>query len=160
MSDSNSIYEGKLRVRVAGLLRRGHELLLVKIDSPVSNQELWMPPGGGVEMGESLHQALKREFEEETNLIVEVGELRLINELIEGKFHAIEFFFDVQEIDGELKMGKDPEHESDQQILMDIGFFAQDEIEKLSVKPDFLKNEYWKNKSGNLFIPHNSQFPE
>lgn len=146
--DRYSLYQNKVRVRVAGLLQRSDKILLVKLHSPVIDHEIWLPPGGGVEFGESLHQAVKREFKEETGLIISVGKLRHINELIEGKFHALEFFFDVfAEDDAEFAMGIDPEHGPDDQILRDIHFFSQNELTQLFVKPDFILHQYWEGKS-------------
>jgi 8-oxo-dGTP diphosphatase len=45
------------------LIKRGHE--------PLKGQ--WSLPGGGVELGETLEQAIVREVREETGLDVEVG---------------------------------------------------------------------------------------
>lgn len=146
--DSYSLYQNKVRVRVAGLLQRSDKILLVKLHSPVIDREIWLPPGGGVEFGESLHQAVKREFKEETGLIISVGKLRHINELIEGKYHALEFFFDVFADDNaDFAMGTDPEHSPDDQILKDIHFFSQNELTQLFVKPDFILHQYWEGKS-------------
>jgi len=63
-----------VRVAVAGLIRRN--------DGPVATwllfhrtepYDAWDPPGGRMEADEDLAMAVKREVEEETGLIVEVG---------------------------------------------------------------------------------------
>jgi 8-oxo-dGTP diphosphatase len=136
---NNSIYAGKLRVRVAGLLVEHGKLLLIKLHSPVSNSEIWTPPGGGIEFGESIEDALKREFLEETGLNICVGELLHINELLEQPFHAIELFFSVTNRSGEMKLGHDPEHK-EKQLLKEIRFFTEYEIAGTPLKPDSLKN--------------------
>ena len=135
---SDSIYAGKLRVRVAGLLVEHGKLLLVKLRSPVSDSEIWTPPGGGIEFGESIEDALKREFLEETGLKVDVGELLHINELIKHPFHAIELYFEVKNRSGELKLGHDPEH-NDNQLLKEIRFFERREITDIPLEPGALK---------------------
>lgn len=135
---SGFIYAGKLRVRVAGLLVEHGKLLLIKLHSPVSGSEIWTPPGGGVEFGESMEETLTREFLEETGLKVDVGGLLHINELIEQPFHAIELFFAVTNRSGELKLGHDPEHK-DEQLLKEIRFFGGYEIAEIPLKPDALK---------------------
>lgn len=146
--DRYSLYQNKVRVRVAGLLQRSDKILLVKLHSPVIDREIWLPPGGGVEFGESLHQAVIREFKEETGLLISVGKLRYINELIEGKYHALEFFFDVYAAeDADFAMGTDPEHDPEDQILRDIHFFSHNELTQLFVKPDFILHQYWEGKS-------------
>lgn len=141
---SDSIYSGKLRIRVSGLLVKDGKLLLARLRSPISNKDIWTPPGGGVEFGEPIKTALQREFEEETSLKIRIGALAHINELIEGPFHAIEFFFWVEEIGGELKLGEDPEHDLESQLLKELEFVKLTEVRNREIKPDFLKMKFWK----------------
>lgn len=54
------------RIRVSGMLWHGDKLLLVRQGRPESPR--WMLPGGGVEAGESLIDALERELREEVGL--------------------------------------------------------------------------------------------
>lgn len=136
---SDSIYSGKLRVRVAGLLAEGGRLLLIRLYSPVLNSDIWTAPGGGVEFGETMEEALKREFQEETGLSIEVRKLLHINELIELPYHAIELFFEVDKVSGELYLGQDPEHYSENQLLKEVRFFEENELSGIPVKPEVLK---------------------
>ena len=92
---------------------------------------LWSPPGGGVEFGETLQEALKKEFLEETNLEVEIGGYLFTNEYIGPNHHAIEIFFQVRRISGNLKLGMDPELGLDMQILKEAKFFSIAELNKL-----------------------------
>jgi ADP-ribose pyrophosphatase YjhB (NUDIX family) len=59
---------GHPRVRVAALLRRGDAVLLLRQEKP--GQRYWLLPGGGVEEGETLEQALRRELREECDIEV------------------------------------------------------------------------------------------
>ncbi|MBO6525311.1 MAG: NUDIX domain-containing protein [Balneolaceae bacterium] len=136
---SNSIYSGKLRVRVAGLLLEDEKLLLIRMHSPVSDSDIWTAPGGGVEFGETLEEALKREFQEETGLSITVKKLLHVNELLELPYHAIELFFLVEKLYGELRLGSDPEHNKEDQLLKEIRFFREDELSGIPLKPDELK---------------------
>lgn len=55
---------------VIGIIRRDGEILLVRESLGVEGEMLWSLPGGGVEDGELLHEALRRELKEETGLVV------------------------------------------------------------------------------------------
>jgi 8-oxo-dGTP diphosphatase len=57
---------GEPRVRVSALLRWNDGLLLCRHEKP--GKEYWLLPGGGVNAGESLVDALGRELEEELGL--------------------------------------------------------------------------------------------
>lgn len=108
-----------------------------------------MPPGGGVELGETLEQALAREIDEETGLQIEKKELLWIHEFIEELYHAIEFYFRCEVIGGHLKKGVDPELESDQQMLLDLSFLPFDQTADLDIEPAFIKDFC---KSGGQFF--------
>ncbi|MFI7322756.1 NUDIX hydrolase [Streptomyces venezuelae] len=55
---------------VIGIIRRGKEILLVRESLGAEGEVLWSLPGGGVEDGELLHEALRREVREETGLLI------------------------------------------------------------------------------------------
>jgi len=59
------------RVRVAALIRWHDRVLLCRQEKP--GKEYWLLPGGGVEGGESLHQALRRELGEELGILDNVS---------------------------------------------------------------------------------------
>jgi ADP-ribose pyrophosphatase YjhB (NUDIX family) len=54
------------RIRVSAMLRREDRILLVRQEKP--GKEYWLLPGGGVNAGESLVDALHRELAEEVGL--------------------------------------------------------------------------------------------
>ncbi len=54
------------RIRVSAILRWEGRILLLRHDKP--DGHVWLLPGGGVRLGESLVDALRRELWEETGL--------------------------------------------------------------------------------------------
>ncbi|MFT4107992.1 NUDIX domain-containing protein [Propionicimonas sp.] len=63
-------------VSVKGVLRREGRVLLA-----LNDRDEWELPGGRLEADENPHQALVREFEEESGLAVEPGALLLVEPL-------------------------------------------------------------------------------
>lgn len=102
-----SQYGNRVRIRVCGLLQRGGSLLVVNHKS-LNESNFWAPPGGGIEFGETIEAALKREFAEETNLKVNVGGFLFGTEFIQNPLHAIELFYEVSSED-QPSIGSDPE---------------------------------------------------
>lgn len=123
----------KVRVRVGGILFEAGEILLLKHNSIGEMGYLWLPPGGGVEFGESAEEALIREFKEETNLEIEIEKFLFTNEMINDQHHAIELFFLVKRISGKMKLGNDPEFDLDHQILVKAQFFSKEELDKIPI---------------------------
>lgn len=136
-------YSNRVRVRSCGVLVEQEKVLLVELFSPVTTKWTWIAPGGGVEFGESLEEALVREFKEETSLNISVEKRMHINEIRTDSIHAIEFYYLVRRESGELELGTDPEIPENEQILRNIGFFSKEELEKMEVAPDFLKEDLW-----------------
>jgi 8-oxo-dGTP diphosphatase len=71
---------------------------------------------------------LKREFLEETGLTIHPKELLFVNEYFEHPLHAVELFFLVERISGELIKGTDPEMDSENQIIHEVRFVSFSEI--------------------------------
>lgn len=131
-------YEGKVRVRVCGLLVEDCKILLLRHEGLGPEGYMWLPPGGGVEFNESAPEALVKEFLEETDLQIEVQNFLFVNEHKDSKHHAIELFFRVERVGGTVKLGIDPE--LDTQILSEIAFFS---IEELAIiKKDALHSTF------------------
>ena len=89
------------------LVREGQVLLIKRSMEPFKGY--WHVVGGQVEENETLKEALKREFKEETNLDVEVGEI--INGRIEKTFDRTKLIvvFEVVNARGEVKLNGESE---------------------------------------------------
>jgi ADP-ribose pyrophosphatase YjhB (NUDIX family) len=70
---------------VAAVVTESDRVLLVRHEK--EGTSYWLLPGGGVEFGETLEQALEREVREETGLSVRVGNLLLVNDTIPSDRH-------------------------------------------------------------------------
>lgn len=138
----NHPFAGRVRVRVNGLLVRNHSLLLVKMKSRTRSGPFWIPPGGGVDFGESLEEALIREMYEETGLNIKILHLRYVSEYINLPWHAVEFYFDVETDNFEVRLGSDPELDGEHQMLQDIQLMPFQEFGNYKIVPEYLKERF------------------
>lgn len=134
------IYKGRVRVRACGILVSNNKLLLTELYSPLRRSLIWTPPGGGVELGEKLRDAVKREFMEETGIDVSVHELLHTNEIIQLPYHAVEFYYRVVQTGGSLRTGTDPEHPAAGQLIRSVRFMPVDELGSLDLSPEYFNN--------------------
>ncbi|WP_336645915.1 NUDIX domain-containing protein [Microbacterium sp. USHLN186] len=99
-----------MRIRAVAVVIDGDEVLV--INRRKRGDEYCVLPGGGVEAGESLHQACLRELCEETGLEGEVvRRLPSVDELLEAE--AV--YFEVRVRSRELRLGG-PEAQRDQPL--------------------------------------------
>ena len=96
-----------LRLPSAGvvLIKRRHQ--------PLAGE--WSLPGGGVEIGETLQTAVAREVEEETGLVVEVGEVIevfdriMLDDQQRVQYHFVLVDYVCRPLGGRLLAGSDAE---------------------------------------------------
>jgi 8-oxo-dGTP diphosphatase len=146
-------FEGRVRVRVSGLIVRDSRMLLVKIKSPTRNKPFWMPPGGGVEFGEPLESALEREMLEETGLSVTTERLMYVSEYLKGQWHAIEFYFLCRDNGGEPVLGSDPELSETDQMLKELRWFSSPDAQESGVFPVFIQEDFQRIINGEIAGP-------
>jgi len=99
-------------VGIGAVIVKDNKVLLIKRAGD-PGRGLWSIPGGLVELGEKIKDAVRREVKEETGLDVRVGEIADVTEIItrdeEGKvkyhFVIVDFFAEV--LRGELKPSSD-----------------------------------------------------
>jgi ADP-ribose pyrophosphatase YjhB (NUDIX family) len=107
--------ESVFQIRVTGVLVEQDKLLLVK--QRVSASRAWSLPGGRVEQGETLEQALVREMAEETGLDVTVDSLLYLCEKLDAVPPLIHVTFRVSRIGGLLRL---PSNEFDKNPISDV----------------------------------------
>lgn len=99
---------------------------------------LMCAPGGGVEIGASLPDNLKREIFEETGLDITVGAPCLVNEFHDpqGDFHQVDIYFRCT-LAGPPDI--DPEWRDSDDIVVQRRWVTQTELRQIRHKPDSLE---------------------
>ncbi len=130
MGTTKHFYEDKLRVRVCGLCFKENKILLVKHN--LNGATFYAPPGGAVEFGETMEEALKRELFEETSIKANYLEFKFITEYVNPPLHAIEMFYFVKLWNGKATVGNDPESE-EIRIIKDVNFYSVEDLKKINI---------------------------
>jgi len=117
---------------VGGVIFDHNSVLLVKRNQEPGKGE-WSLPGGAVELGETVVEALKRELWEEASIEVEVfGLIRLLDRIIYDRNERVRYHFAIADYWGEVVSGF-PTPSSD---ISDLCFLPPDEVTKLGVHKD------------------------
>jgi ADP-ribose pyrophosphatase YjhB (NUDIX family) len=107
-------------------------VLLIRRGTPPLLGE-WSLPGGVLECGETLREAVAREAREETGLVVEAGEMLGVYERVirdderRVRYHYVLLDFLCRVVGGDLKAGSD---------AADVRWFTRDELPALNLAYD------------------------
>lgn len=129
------------RIRVAGLLVNGGRILLVRHEK--DGRSYWLLPGGGVEDGEALDEAIRREFAEECGLApaaihgpIAMAETIPPDDVVDGR-HILHMIFAVEAMPG------DAEHlVSTDTAVLGHAFVDRERLHELELRPpihDYLR---------------------
>jgi ADP-ribose pyrophosphatase YjhB (NUDIX family) len=119
-------------VGVGAVIVKESRVLLIRRGTPPLLGE-WSLPGGVLECGETLHEAVAREAREETGLVVEPGEMLGVYERVirddEGRvrYHYVLIDFLCRPVGGDLKAGSD---------AADVRWFTRDQLPALNLAYD------------------------
>jgi mutator protein MutT len=125
---------GRPVVGVGGVLvRDGRVLLIRRGKEPLRGR--WTVPGGTVELGETLEQALVREMQEETALEVEPLELLTVFDRIHREGETVVYHYVIVDYlcrwrAGEARAGSD---------ALEVAWAARDELEAYDLPPKALE---------------------
>lgn len=119
---AQQLYGNRIRVRVCGVCIENGQILLVCHRPILGKNDYWCPPGGGVDEGETAEETLRREFLEETGLKIKVGRLLLTKEFVQAPLHAVELYFSVKILSGNLIKGHDPEMNLSEQLIKEVSW--------------------------------------
>jgi 8-oxo-dGTP diphosphatase len=150
----NASRYSKLRARACALVLKDHSLLLVKLHSPVLDKEIWIPPGGGINFGDSIFETATRECLEETNVKVNARRLCYVTELVRPpKIHALEYYIECDWLSGDAVLGYDPEL-NEAQILLDLAYIPLEELsQKADLYPTFLRTQLLDDLENDASFP-------
>ena len=126
-----------MKQRVRAVIVKNGEVLLIK--RVRSDEIYWVFPGGGVEEGESLEVALRREIFEETGFLVTTGKLywKRIFRLTGKEDENEEFYFICDVVGGVLGTGDGPEfHRGGYKGTYEPQYVPVANIVTMNIKPE------------------------
>jgi 8-oxo-dGTP diphosphatase len=122
-----TVYENPI-VGVAAIIRQNGAILLGRRAANASFSGKWCIPCGYVEYDEDIRDAVKREFLEETGLIIEPGKVyAVLSNFHNPAVHTVGVWFEAQVTGGVLRPGDD---------LDQVGYFPLDTVPDLAFPTD------------------------
>jgi 8-oxo-dGTP diphosphatase len=142
------------RIRVAALIHWHDRVLLCRQEKP--GKEYWLLPGGGVEAGETLEEALRRELGEELGLrdddLVFEGPIAVAESIAPawrpGDRHVVHIVFGVDLSDRSLQ-----DVESQDGSVLGLRLFALNELEDIVLHPPMKRFvERWRPGDPSVYL--------
>jgi 8-oxo-dGTP diphosphatase len=99
---------------------------LLMVRQTYRGQSFWTFPGGAIEPGETPEGAAVREVQEETGLAIRV--VQVLSQRLRVTATGTYFCYLGRVIEGQARLGLDPELPGDAQELHDLHWFSLDDI--------------------------------
>ncbi len=117
------------RIRVAVALCEDDRLLLVEHSK--GDHKYWLLPGGGLEWGEGVKEAARRELLEETGVEAEIGHLLLASETVapDGARHLLHLVFSAR------RLGCAPTALLKEERITDVAWIPISQVADLTFHP-------------------------
>lgn len=140
------------RIRGAGVIvDKFNRILMVENLHRLSGERWLSLPGGGLNSGESLKEAVLREVREECNIDCVVKDILYIREFVDEYtcLHNLEVFFLLEITEGKPTVGYNPEGEIE---ITYAGFMEKEEIMayNFNVYPELLLDKFWLDLENNF----------
>ena len=118
------------RVRVAAIVVQDDHLLLVRHEK--AGRSYWMLPGGGVDYGETLAEALVREVREEACVAIAPERLVWVNDSIppDRHRHIVNLYFIASVVSGIPQVGADAR-------VVEAAWVSVADLPAITMFPDF-----------------------
>jgi 8-oxo-dGTP diphosphatase len=127
------------RLSAGAVVIEGGRILLVQHGRAVHRQEFLVAPGGGVEGGESIKDAVIRETKEETGLDVTPAKILFIEDMISSRKRVIKFWLLCSVVGGQLGRGL----EAAQEGIVESGWYRREDLMGQLVYPSILVDTDW-----------------
>lgn len=128
-----------MQKRVRGILVDNGIITLLK--RAKKSETYYVFPGGGVEEGESVKQALKRELKEELGIDANIKSLLIKKRFDRGKTEQIEHFYICEISGGKLGSGTGPEYQHGNRYdgTHEVIQFSINKIKDINLLPEEVK---------------------
>jgi ADP-ribose pyrophosphatase YjhB (NUDIX family) len=118
---------------VTGILIEGNKILLVK--QKIEPNREWSLPGGRVDAGEKLEEAINRELLEETGLVTKVEKLLYICDKTDCTPPILHITFLLSRVSGEINL---PTNEFDENPISDVKYVEFSNLTDLGFSEKFI----------------------
>ncbi len=137
-----------INIRPAVLIIENQQILTMQYQ--YGGQEVYNLPGGNLELGEHLSDALMREMHEELGIEVSIGEMILVGEVYfeDRKKHTLHLLFE-----GKITAGV-PTINPKETSALAIKWLDIDDLKKVNLYPNLSKSiqDYLAGKLNNKYI--------